>query len=387
MKKTVIFDYIFWLILWFSIIWGANLPSLKIGNVSFFPARFLSLLLLLFYLYKNKLKLYIDKTDIFGIFFIICGFIAIIWTIDISRSITYISVYIICFSIFFLTKKIVNNEEEIKIVNNTYMINIFVMCLLGIYESVTGNYIIVRYSYYLYRKNIFGLYMPSVGLYNINNYATVMSLSLPFLYLFCKQNKINKFVELIISLLIFFSIILTGSRTGYFVVFIYIIYRFCQIEEIEKKILIILSAVIVIFYLFLLYYNELSNLANSALNLSNETRLIIWKATLKGCEDYIFGSGPGTSIYLVEKYCNLFLPPHNFILEIMCEFGVFGVISFIYIVTKTLIGKVKNSATIYNKTSALFFIILLLCSICPSSLYDFYVIWALLGFLYIARRI
>ncbi len=196
------------------------------------------------------------------------------------------------------------------------------------------------------------------GLFSNPNYACVwLILILPFSILFIRNSQkfsIKNFILLIFFVLIFYMILLTGSRNGIVGIIITGIFLLSY-----KKILTItvpLIALISFDKIFGTFINKGENLHTllpfsslveklTSIEFSNDPRVLIWKEVLERIQERPFlGWGPSTFSFLNSKHNEIFMDnkltiiaghSHNMPLEIAHNFGI--PLSIILITTILLI--------------------------------------------------
>lgn len=378
--KTLFFGFLL-----LATIWGSNLPGPVLFGFSFFPIRIIVILWIpLFFLSRFKKKIHFDKVDISVIVFFAFGLLASIWSPDNTNFLTDSSVYITQLLCFFMIKSLIRSKEDIRCFLYAILVNFVIICFASIYESFTGNYISTKiYDYYLIKKNFFGLFMPSGGLGNINNLATALLCIMPFAMFATEFLKPGFVLRIGIFSLGSFVILLTGSRTGFICIileaFLYLLYKTLTKRK-EFKIFFALSIPIVVFLVFV-FSKNLAEYMFSDTSIQDELRWGIWNDTFNTCKQYLFmGCGIGSSNeanILVNGFAAT--NPHNHFLEMLCEFGIFGLIAHLYMFL-SMIPKRGQWLVFTNPVNLIFVIAFIAVSICPSSMIGIYIIWALFAF-------
>ncbi len=181
-----------------------------------------------------------------------------------------------------------------------------------------------------------------------------------FLFFKEKQNK-SKYFYILIILLNFIALFISGARTaiaslflGFFLVFIFYLFSLEKLSK-EKKLFIVLTIlflvlVTIIFFAFTkdtlknsslaknnFFFNKILNVSLKSPSLLN--RLLIWKTAYKAWQDKkIFGWGSENFSIIHYRYFDpelmhhdigTFDRPHNKFLEILSLNGIVGFISYI----------------------------------------------------------
>ncbi|MEA5000870.1 MAG: O-antigen ligase family protein [Endomicrobiaceae bacterium] len=183
---------------------------------------------------------------------------------------------------------------------------------------------------------------------NINVIAGFLILVYPLMFIFIKDNK-NLKVYISVAVFILLAIFLTRSRIA---VFVSIIITCVSLLEYKKqkyvKVLIFLLS-----FLLLAGVIYISILKSGFNSLSE--RLIWWKtAYLIFKENILFGAGLGNysvlfKFFRTELVLNT-LYAHNLFMQLLSDTGIFGLLSFIYLMTtfyKKVVYEIKNNENGY----------------------------------------
>lgn len=257
-----------------------------------------------------------------------------------------------------------------KIIKSSFFIISIIIGISGVYESITGNYYHLTYSSYEYNLNTFGLHRPNTIFYNVNDNAVFSLFSLIIAFLLADECKHRKLIQLMAVLVFGLNIIMVDSR-GAEVGFVFCIVFFYLKVNIEKKnryLMAFLSAPIILlicrFFIEMLDISKIFQLGD---------RENVWENSLKSLrESYFLGVGPGNISLKNANIMNsttIITAVHNLFLEILCDYGVLGLIFFVCFIAK-LIKKAYVDITSNNRMLIAFLglIALLLCSVTSSSL-------------------
>jgi putative inorganic carbon (hco3(-)) transporter len=256
--------------------------------------------------------------------------------------------------IYFIIKYFIRKEESIKFIMNSIIINLFIVCIFGVFQYITNFQLKAEYiNNYDYIKRI-----PST-LENPNALAGYLILFLfPLIMLSIKyfnnrkQEKFKFFIYTFLAVMSFVGIVLSGSRNGYVGIFVGIVILSCLYSF---KIILaygVIGAISVI--------NP--HIAQRILDLfdmtKNSARLNLWQLGSYIIKDHpLLGVGNGN--YVVhydiysEKYPSLRygdykrFSSHNSYIKIESELGIAGGLTFglmiLFLIKETL--KFINNVT------------------------------------------
>jgi teichuronic acid biosynthesis protein TuaE len=384
---------LFWFLFITSAIWGAALPGITIPLVgTMYPLRIiLILVVLLTILQKKRLfqnHLLARRTyHYFGIM-LLYGALAILWASNKSVAIKSETVYITSFLVLVTCIAYIRNNKDLNIVCKTFLLNVWVIGLLAIYESLTGEYIFYDGFKYFHMYNLVGLKMPVLFFGNVNNMATFMAVALPICFIACESMKFKLTNKISIFILCSAVVVLVNSRAAFIAVLLFILlYLMYQFNIKKLFIYAIMGVVLIQLFGEIIFEADVWNIFETINN--EDIRLLVWKNTLLTASDSLFiGAGPGNG-YLanLQQYYDTggVLAIHNYFLEILSEFGLIGFICFVAWFIKLLIELtrarrcvVSTEFNIYN----MFFIFMLqyvILSVCASSLAEMYFMWLIWG--------
>jgi len=320
-----------------------------------------------------------DTCLICSLIFLGIGGMTSLFSINVQSTVTSMIVYITSVICMMIGRKNARENNSIQMMANAFYVNVLVIGIIAIYESLTGNYINPSYDYYLSTYNVLGLYRPKTVFYNTNNLTVFLLLSLPLCMYAAEKWKHSTLLKILILLLSVCGIVLTGSRTGVAGLFIFaalIVYY--KIYSLKRTVVSFLGILALCFSAVMLLISVLFGDNHGILLVSQEDRIPIWKAAFQACKNYYFmGAGPGTSAFVKGSLGD----PHNYFLEILLEFGAVGLGVFCGILKSTILPSIRMKDTpglFYLKT---FLLLFLICSICPSSMQGYYYVWIIFGIL------
>ena len=194
-------------------------------------------------------------------------------------------------------------------------------------------------------------YKVAATMDNPNNLAAFLILALfPMIMLaIYEKEKIKKSFYILLSLLIFTNLILTGSRNAIIgiavgIVILAIVYNFR---------LFILMAILGVLSIFIpVIRTRLMAITDKT---QNESRVYLWEIAKRMIKDHpLFGVGNGNYVALHDKYTEIYPQfkfytdikvTHNSYLKIESELGIIGGLSFIGILVSALIAVKKFIST------------------------------------------
>lgn len=371
-------------------IWGSRLLNINIPDIgTITPITMLIVLSVLYIvlIISRKKKIYFDKiqksTVIFLVITVFCACLAsIIGKVNLYAWM----IYIVSFCILICCMTFISNKEELEFCEKILLFNIFVVILIALYESFTGNYIIETYESYNYQRNIFGLYKPVATFYNINNLGIFLVLMTPIccnaIESFKKFNKTLKFIFLGFDIFIIISTNSRGAILG--IVFFLILYY----KDKFKKYRVLYNSILVVCAIVLVMSVFMNGIISN--DIGDEPRIDVWKQTLKTiANNYFIGVGPGNiADYNLEAnyYTFSFGDPHNYFLEFLGDFGIIAFVCFI----GWLYSMIKNCKEITKKDDEyirsrarnyyIYYIIFIISTITPSTMMTAQYIWLGFGF-------
>ncbi len=378
-------------------IWGARLPSFRIpgiGNIYLIRALVIATIIYMFFALAKRKKIVFTKmqktTGIFLFVTVIWSTLCFAWAPSNESYIASMFTYLTSFAILIITMQFIKEKEILNFCEKVFLLNVIVVLALAIYESFTGDYLILTYDSYMQQRNSLGLYKPLATFYNINNLGTFLALATPIscnaIFQFKKRKNICKFLFLMINT---FVILLTNSRGALLAIIIFIILDFKNNFSTKKTILYgVILVITLLFFSTMLFESSLGELLT--MDILEEGRIEIWKETLETISKYRFmGIGPGNTAYAnlnSSHYKYTFGTPHNYFLEYLGDFGIicFAILIYwIYVLMKKskYISLDTNKQWSYKaKNYYAYYIIFITLTICPSTMSTFQYLWLIFGF-------
>ena len=302
----------------FSMIAGSGLSFNKIYLYHIF--MIINFIIVIYYIKIDNYKFIIENKVM--IIFFIYSFFHMFFVIDYILTLKN-QIYITCgISIFYTIKYLlIKNSPQVFIIIKKIF---FFSCLIGFLEI----FHIFRWFSSAYSLD---LSSPSVFWGNINNYATVLIMILPFI--FFTKNSLKKLIILLISIYLLIKCDSRANNIALIIeIFIYTILVFYK-SNIYKKIILFFSGFFLIVLLknkiiekFYLIY-ELFVASSIRMDSIGVRKILIINllSELKKINVFLFGLGGGNSIVIHKIKGNTYgiLSNHSFFLELLVEYGIF----------------------------------------------------------------
>lgn len=369
--------------------------SFTIYSFSFFSLNIFLLIYILFIFFhflnmkNHKQKNYIPRflTLIFVIF--TCAtFLSLILTPNMSNFFKGLISLIIIFSIIYFIVYYSDDEKDLNEYIKIYLIGMFIMFIMAIIEFITGHHFTDANYFQIYEVGTYEYNVlkkaPTVFLYNPNNIAIVSVLSLPLRNVGIK----NKFFKILYIVLCGLTVLFTGSRGGIIIFCLILLFELFFFKQKEKKNYKILFFVII--SLALIYFNDLileqlkyaGFFSSNNESILNDSRfLLISKAFELSIKNKFIGVGPMCSAIAMGSVLGKEFSIHNFILEMLVEFGLIGLVCFIIFYSYLIINIVKIKGSKNKKNSILLALIIFIpLSFIPPTIISLYNYWIIIGF-------
>ena len=417
MMVSMIFDYT---------IYFPGISKLYSFHVIFFIFSVMSLIKL----FKNRdvfLKLDKKIIKILAIFFIFIA-ISFTWAISKQLAIKYISIYFMMI-IFIIDMLIYNISKEQLRKTIRIIISLFVfIVLVGAVETITGNQLPVMHSFTNFEMSALLMSIcnsrPIAFSYNVNNYAFMLVLLVPFILfkIYKIENKLVKVILSFFATLSFGLVIMTASRTGsigmiivFSTFFLGSLINIRRLKRINVMILILMMTGTVLLFKFGymvpnvkpiyddngaviksgnedMLSNKIGQLKDEEFEYGEEGAVNIRGTIAKSILDGVFiqknfaGYGVGNS----EEYLRLNVEgktegvysPHGLLLELLGDFGVFGVVLYgvlyLYLLIKNVMFA-KSKKDSISIASVVALVALAPISFGPSSITYIFLYWTVLS--------
>lgn len=343
----------------------------------------------------NKSNNALNNTITCFVIIISLGLIESIWAIDTQIAQTTGIIYVVSFLTIILTALLIENYQDIIYIARIFMLNALILSVMGIYESFSGHYIFYNTTKenYIFILNEIGKHYPLTIFFNINNMATFLVLSIPISFVAFEELRHSEIARVLFITPVILCVFLSDSRIALLTVVLFLLLYNLLFKGVKRKTIYLLSVLIAVMFFssFILSSSAWRYLQNLNFNtLSNEDRFAIWQNSINNsARNYFMGWGFGNASVVNYLYSNISTPiaiPHNWFIEILLDFGIIGLITFIswfiYLSIRLWINRIKETHVISKNINTLMFIFCLIflpICICPSSIKQSYYIFLIFG--------
>ncbi|MCM3088667.1 O-antigen ligase family protein [Bhargavaea ginsengi] len=395
-RNSIAFFLILFLILFDFLFFNIDIIFINITLLRLFLFGLLFIYLLSF---LNRNRFLMNKRMkpplYFLTFWIIYLFISLAWTenhSNIHKGIYYLVLYSI---LVFLIIKLINSEKNIINANQSILLLSYLIIGIGIFEYLSGYHLSTsRYSdprtYNSF--NVDNINAVTATFYNENNYSLFLSICAPFIMIqIIKGNLITKLVNLLMLSSIFFLVIINDAKLvlAGLILQTIILLIFFKIPRLIKLTYTFVFFVLTLYIVNTGFLDEYNKAYDEIVNGygSNYVRLNLYKSGFYMLlESNFLGVGPknfGLNLH-PELYTAEIVNPHNWWIELLAEYGVIIFIGFLalYIWILIQLYKIYRQKRITSDiTFALFlsFCGFVIASVAPSSLFDFWPMWVIIG--------
>lgn len=250
------------------------------------------------------------------------------------------------FVLIIILKLNYKEEKYFKRIKFSYFSAVFITCLIGIVQAVTGVGLEHKYFYVFNGVNKERI-AATFG--NPNSFAAFLVLSLFPVIMFAVKEKIKalKAIYLMLMALILCNIVLTWSRNAIAGTVVGLLILAAMYS---MKFIISIGVLGGISYFIPQLHTRIKDIGNSSLN---ESRLRLWKTAVKMIKDHpVFGVGNGNYISYYDEYVKRYpelaydglsrYPVHNSYLKVEAELGISGGLTFAAVII-TLLMKIYNT--------------------------------------------
>tara|TARA_B100000927_G_scaffold285579_1_gene275857 strand:+ start:497 stop:1834 length:1338 start_codon:yes stop_codon:yes gene_type:complete len=329
--------------------------------------EYVNTLILLFA--TNIFKTIKSKTGVFNRFrvliflWIIFNFLSVLNSINFDRS---LNAFVIAILNPILFARLFNNK---LIIHNSLNFLILFFCILISFNlGVKYLSIIFNISRGVSESFLIGYGAVEFGNLRGNSATNYLSFFLP-LFLFNLKYLSNKNLKKlfnVVKILLIFVFLTSGSRTGYLIIGLFIIYSFTA-KKISRKQVFGLTFLLSISLTAFTYFNEtsFSNFISERFttkgstvidSATNDERLILWNETIEEFRENNYrGCGISNYFLIFKKYGNA----HNLYINLMFERGILVFVLFVFITLFSIYICRKNIKLSIYKPVKLFFSCLL----------------------------
>lgn len=286
--------------------------------------------------FLNKKNWIYNKFEFwFFLFWIFYAFFSSIWSLIPLDSFKETIILIFNFSSFFLLIFLSNKIKNPRLALINAWLILFVLTIpIALYEFLFDNHLSLSYgsesSIINYNNgNVALRNFASVTYMNLNGYNVMLCYMIPFVMskLFYNKTVLKKYFFWTLYFFLVYIILKNGSRAASLNLIIsMLVFAFYYIE---KKSTFVKFSLSIVFLLLLISYFFIDEFSFIALRVSEEglsdaRRLLVIDGGLRALIDsYFFGIGAGNFVAVMENIYMLDLTsPHNFLLEIVVQYGI-----------------------------------------------------------------
>lgn len=285
--------------------------------------------------------------------------LTIVWSRSSNESLNGLMPWLSGWAVAFLQINVIEDEHDLNVLINDLHIYFLILMWIGNKECETGEYNYIHSPIYELRPNGLDNYYPAAGFSNTNNYAYILSILFPFAIYDHFVGRLSKsklkFLLFIYELITYcWLIINTTSRLAMLSIVLFIIfilfYNARNLQKSKASLLIFVGFLAVLLILMSLFSQGEGHLTDfisyqfegtlSEDSESDRVRYSLFKAGMKMFFTHPIGVGIGESEYFSDEYYDDInranMPLHNMMLIIACEFGVIGIICFVFIIYQAL---------------------------------------------------
>lgn len=392
------------------------------GFFALFPFRIFFLLLLFItvsgILVQGRIALKYFWAVRYQLFFFLLWFIYTLsssfWIYSFEAYIKHVALLFIGLVTIFLMVYYTRDFENIKCFFSIWLLAVAVLIIVGLWEVKTGNHLSTsKFSGDVAPRF---LYFPTGTFHNQNDYATFLTLSIPFAISVFKYSQyiIQKIFCFSISVFASYLVIVTSSRANMLALFLTISVALILFWQKSKRkgifLAILLAIALIIAFapktqeIATYTVSQIASLAEQATNSKFDgfdIRLNLIRNGLAFCADTFFlGVGAGNTEYWMENFRKFptggHVNMHNWWFELLTEYGIFIFMGYAWMYLSVLFGLLCLRKYLGNKQLVvcdgliLSMVSFSLGSFSSSSVYAFLPHWLLLSlsiaFLNISRK-
>ena len=370
-KKIAIFsiEKFFCYLVFFTGFFGVALFPIDIGPFMLFPYRiFLLFLWFIFGLHiliKGKIVFAQSKIKwflIFLCFWLAYAVISLAWAPSKSMAIRYLIFLFMGISVIFFSTYYFREKLDLQKFYLLWMGVFITLLFLGFWEHLTGYHLGVSKLYGETRLML--KFIPTGVFCNQNDYATFLTLSIPFSIALMRYKK-NLWLYICgigISIGAFYLIVVTGSRSNILAVLFELVFILLFLLNFKRKIkaIIAMGVCIILLFIFLLgpvqgFFSQIGGELNSIVS-QTESRTgsvgvrmnLVRNGLLFLYSTIGFGVGAGNAEYYMTNFSQYYtagiINPHNWWLEILIDYGILVFVGYIIF----YIGIIRNLWKIYR---------------------------------------
>lgn len=379
-----------------SVFLGSILVKLDLSFFQLYPLRFLGFVGIFFVMvnrgWKDPLLSFNSR---FTVFFLLVGLISIVWAPDKILALKEIGILQTGLTFTWLITKYANSEERLNLLIGIWVFGAIFVNLIGLWEVLNQQFLLVTEIGSKTERAIerIGFLAPRSIFNNQNNYAFFNAItSLVLLGNIIKKHQSTKlylFNCFSLSLSIFILVCsysraaIAGFALGFACFFIF---TFLSSSKLKVNLANFAIVGLIAFFGFVMFEPSIIESFTGKLYLviekNNQTqvegRSVLYSATVDyAIESLGIGMGPGSSVHNLNG-----LPPHNYFLQLLVEYGLVIVIGQLYILYRVYKRLSSYHSVIQNALPTMLrasIIAFPLLSVGPSSIFGEGVFWLWLG--------
>ncbi|RAU82418.1 O-antigen ligase family protein [Pontibacter arcticus] len=377
---------------------GNSLVRLDLGIFTLYPLRLLGFMGVFYMLINQKWDdPFLSFTSKFIFFMMILGFISIFWAPDTVLAIKEFGVLQTGLTLTWLLTKYINTEKRVELVLLIWVLGAILVNMIGLWEVVNQKFLIVEKMGGKLEREIerIGALAPRSIFVNQNNYAFFNAITAPVLLgMFVKKTRplwhylVTGF-SLALSVYLLISSYSRAAMGGFALALIFFaVFTFFTKSNHKISVLKLLGIAAIAIALIVAVNTSLLDVITNKLDMvveknnqrTDESRADIYAENLALVANNLgIGMGPGSSYDKVDN-----LPPHNFFLQILVEYGLVTVLGFLWIFYRVfkrygLYKQVMPDALPYILRASI--LAFPLMSIGPSSIVGEGIFWLWFGFI------
>jgi teichuronic acid biosynthesis protein TuaE len=383
---------------------GSALLAVNVGNYNVSLFRILFILLwaaiVVRILLAGEIRVPRGKVRWFLLFLVLWFIYAVFslaWALSFVDAVKNIFFLFIGISLVIFICYYFRSQEELSKLYYVFLGAFYLLLIIGIAEYLTGCHLPVSRYY-----NFANKFIPTSVFHNENDFATFISLYVPFgictaLYARNRLLKISSILSILGACLL---IVVIGARSSMLALFIEFIVLFFLLTNIKQKSYLLGVTVLAIIMLHLFSFPLLDNLFTTVTEQVNSlaiqyelqtgsvnTRLNLIKNGLVFLVSTVgFGVGAGNIEYWMSN-CGQYNTAgisnmHNWWMEIMTSYGIIifiGYLLFYFGIIYNLLIKRKRNNRMFSDTLILSFSGFIIACIGPSSFISMNIQWLLFG--------
>lgn len=346
-EKFRVIDYL--LALYFAICpMEFALNKIIYGSSSVKYIGFVIVVVILVNCYKNRTPIKINLISIYLILWLLINIVSVLWSTGGDYSFIYLSSYI-NITIFFISLTLVQyNKQQIKLFIDSVLLgtsftSVLMLSKLSLYHGKG-----IRYSLNLFNTEL-----------DPNNIAAFLAFGVIIALYYAYSSKKNSIIFIIITLLNFIALSITGSRGGFVTIIVSVlfllIFKLKKKSAFIKKVSFILYSVsifsiILIVFNYFVPFDIIARLTEINSFEGGSERALIWEYGFKLIKErpllgYGIGSFPEAAHYFFGDYKGM----HNTYLMLIFDVGFIGFsffLSFIYKILRISFKKENELAVL-----------------------------------------